>query len=207
MDSSELAAMMLSLQGQGCHNINLVTPTHVVPQILEALEIAAARGLRVPLVYNCGGYESLRTLRLLDGIVDIYMPDMKYSDSQAGCQYSGVEGYAEASRAAVMEMHRQVGDLRIRRGVGFRGLLVRHLVLHGGLAGTEETMAFLAQLSLGTYINVMAQYRPCHEASRHPPLDRALNRQEYLDAVITALRHGLTRLDQVEHPRPARVRP
>ncbi len=209
MDSDELAAMMLSLQARGCHNINLVTPTHVVPQVLEALETAAAAGLSVPLVYNCGGYESIETLRLLEGVVDIYMPDMKYSDSTVARRYSGTKDYAEVNRAAVKEMHRQVGDLLIdRRGVAARGLLVRHLVLPRGLAGTGRTAAFLAEdVSPSTYINIMAQYHPCFEADRYPPLNRGLTREEYLEAVAAALRHGLTRLDRAERPRPARMRP
>ncbi len=208
VESRDLACMMLSLQRQGCHNINLVTPTHVVPQILKALELAAAGGLHVPLVYNCGGYESARTLQLLDGIIDIYMPDMKYSDSAVAWRCSGAEEYAEVNRAAVEEMHRQVGDLHIGDdGVASRGLLVRHLVLPGGLAGTERTMAFLAQqVSRRTYVNVMAQYRPCYQAGQYPPLDRSLTRDEYLEAVALALRHGLTRLDQAEYPRPAGMR-
>lgn len=209
MDSDELAAMMLSLQARGCHNINLVTPTHVVPQVLEALETAAAAGLSVPLVYNCGGYESIETLRLLEGVVDIYMPDMKYSDSTVARQYSGTEDYAEVNRAAVKEMHRQVGDLLIdRRGVAARGLLVRHLVLPRGLAGTGRTAAFLAgDVSPSTYINVMAQYHPCFEADHYPPLDRGLTREEYLEAMAAALQHGLTRFDRAERPRPARTGP
>ncbi len=208
VDGREMASIMLSLQARGCHNINLVTPTHVVPQILEALELAAAGGLRLPLVYNCGGYESMQTLRLLDGIVDIYMPDMKYADSAVARRYSGIEGYAEANRAAVREMHRQVGALRMdRSGVAGRGLLVRHLVLPGSLAGTGRTMAFLAQqVSPDTYVNIMAQYHPHYQAGLQPPLDRGLKREEYLEAVEAALRHGLRRLDQVEHPRRPKAR-
>jgi putative pyruvate formate lyase activating enzyme len=199
--------MMLSLQRRGCHNINLVTPTHVVPQILEALGLAITEGLHVPLVYNCGGYESVETLRLLDGIVDIYMPDMKYSDSSAARQYSDVDNYAEINRAAVKEMHRQVGDLEIDdHGVAIRGLLVRHLVLPHGMAGTHKTVEFLAsEVSSNTYLNVMAQYHPCHRAHDFPGLSRAVTREEYLEAVTLALQHGLTRLDQLHYPRTARV--
>ena len=139
VSSQDLAHMMLSLQHRGCHNINLVTPTHVVPQILEALELAVADGLNIPLVYNCGGYESVDTLRLLDGIVDIYMPDMKYADSSIARQYSGVEDYAAVNRAAVKEMHRQVGDLQIDdQGIAVRGLLVRHLVLPQRAGGNTQ---------------------------------------------------------------------
>lgn len=164
----EVARMMRELQRAGCHNINLVTPTHQVPQILHGLLLAAAGGLTLPVVYNCGGYESLETLRLLDGIVDIYMPDFKYADAEVAERYSGVPGYPAAAEAAIREMHRQVGDLALdRRGVAIRGLLVRHLVLPNGLAGTERVMRFLAGLSPDTYVNVMAQYRPCYRAQEH----------------------------------------
>ena len=142
----EVAKMMLALQERGCHNVNLVTPTHVAPQILEALEIAVGLGLSVPLVYNCGGYESVETLKLLDGIIDIYMPDMKYSDEMNARRFSGVKDYPEVNRAAVKEMHRQVGDLQIdERGVARRGLLIRHLVLPNGVAGTEGVVSFVAE--------------------------------------------------------------
>ncbi len=199
--SKELANTMLALQHRGCHNINLVTPTHVVPQILEALELAASRGLSAPLVYNCGGYESLDTLKLLDGIADIYMPDMKYGDSTIAHQYSGVNDYAEFNRTAVKEMHRQVGDLQIDdQGIATRGLLVRHLVLPHGLAGTKRIVEFLArEVSPDTYLNIMAQYHPCHRAGDFPPLSRAVTREEYLEAVTLALHNGLKRLDQIHH--------
>ena len=185
----------------------MVTPTHVVPQVLEGLELAIADGLNVPLVYNCGGYESLDTLRLLHGIVDIYMPDMKYADSTIARQYSGVEHYADTNRAAVKEMHRQVGDLEIDgHGVALRGLLVRHLVLPHGLAGTDKNVGFLArEVSSNTYLNVMAQYHPCHKACEFPSLSRSITKEEYMEAVTLALQHGLTRLDQVHHPQTARV--
>ncbi|RLC60371.1 MAG: radical SAM protein, partial [Chloroflexi bacterium] len=162
VSKEELAYMMLSLQTKGCHNINLVSPAHVVPQILEALEIAVKSGLRLPLVYNSGGYDSVETLRLLDGIVDIYMPDMKYSDEKTAEKLSGVENYPAINRAAVKEMHRQVGDLQIDDdGIAQRGLLVRHLVLPHGLAGTKEVVNFLAsEVSPDTYVNIMAQYHP-----------------------------------------------
>jgi len=207
MARGELARMMLSLQEQGCHNINFVTPTHVVPQILEALQVAAGLGLHVPLVYNCGGYESVETLRLLDGIVDIYMPDMKYSDEANGRRYSGVKDYPAMNQAAVKEMHRQVGDLRTDgRGVATRGLLVRHLVLPNGIAGTEGVVRFLAeQVSVNTYLNVMAQYHPAHRAFRIPALSRSLSREEFLEAVSLAREHGLERLDGVRSRSLARL--
>ena len=161
IDREELARIMLSLQAMGCHNINLVSPTHVVPYILDALELAAGIGLYLPLVYNSGGYDSVETLELLDGIVDIYMPDMKYSDEETAEQLSGIKDYPRLNRAAVKEMHRQVGDLKLdEQGVAQCGLLVRHLVLPHNLAGTREVVRFLAQeVSSNTYLNIMAQYR------------------------------------------------
>jgi putative pyruvate formate lyase activating enzyme len=193
----EIAKMMLALEERGCHNINLVTPTHVVPQILEALEIAVGLGLSIPLVYNCGGYESVETLELLDGIVDIYMPDMKYSNERNARRFSGVKDYPEVNRAAVKEMHRQVGDLQIdRQGVARRGLLIRHLVLPGGVAGTEGVVSFIAgEISRNTYLNVMAQYYPAHRAFNLPALSRPLRNEEYLEAVNIAREHRLERLD------------
>jgi len=193
----EIAKMMLALEERGCHNINLVTPTHVVPQILEALEIAVGLGLSIPLVYNCGGYESVETLELLDGIVDIYMPDMKYSNERNARRFSGVKDYPEVNRAAVKEMHRQVGDLQIdERGVARRGLLIRHLVLPSGVAGTEGVVSFIAEeISRNTYLNVMAQYYPAHRAFKLPALSRPLRNEEFLEAVDIARGHGLERLD------------
>ncbi len=192
----QLAAMMLHLQEIGCHNINLVSPSHVAPQILEALSLAARDGLHLPLVYNTGGYDSLDTLALLDGIVDIYMPDMKYADAGIAERYSGIKDYPSINRAAVREMHRQVGDLVFdERGVATRGLLVRHLVLPEGLAGTREVVRFLARLSPDTYLNVMDQYRPCYKARSLPPLDRRITREEYATAVRLAQAAGLRRFD------------
>jgi putative pyruvate formate lyase activating enzyme len=204
--AEELAAMMVSLQRRGCHNVNLVTPTHVVPQILEALHLAVSAGLSIPLVYNCGGYESVETLRLLDGIVDIYMPDMKYSDDRIARRYSGVDDYWSMTTAAVKEMHRQVGDLRTdERGVATRGLLVRHLVLPHDLAGTGEVVRFLAEeISRQTYVNIMAQYHPCHRSPEFPLLSRPLIDEEFMRAVDLARRHGLIRLDRLDVPRRAR---
>jgi putative pyruvate formate lyase activating enzyme len=196
-EPEDLAAMMLRLQDMGCHNINFVSPSHVVPQILAGLLLAAEAGLRLPLVYNTGGYDSLKTLALLDGVVDIYMPDMKYADAEVGRRFSPVDNYPAANQAAVKEMHRQTGDLVTDvRGVAQRGLLVRHLVLPEGLAGTVEIVRFLRdEISSRTYINVMAQYRPCHEAHNLPPLDRRISSDEYAQAVQLAEEAGL-RLDQ-----------
>jgi putative pyruvate formate lyase activating enzyme len=203
----ELARTMLSLQAMGCHNINLVSPTHVVPYILEALELAVSSGLYLPLVYNTGGYDAVETLQLLDGIVDIYMPDMKYSDERTAEQLSGIEGYPQVNRAAVREMHRQVGDLQLdEQGVAQRGLLVRHLVLPNRLAGTEEVVRFLAQeVSTNTYLNIMAQYHPCHKAFDIPQLARPVNRQECTEAIGLAHQQGLYRLDKQQISLPLRL--
>ena len=198
IDNDELAGIMLSLQAKGCHNINLVSPSHVVPFILPALDIAASKGLTLPLVYNSGGYDSLETLKLLDGIVDIYMPDMKYSDEKTAGLLSGVKAYPEVNKTAVKEMHRQVGDLKTDEdSIARRGLLVRHLVLPERLAGTKEVVRFLAhEISTDTYLNIMAQYRPAYRATTVPALSRPLLRKEYNEAVAMARREGLQRLDK-----------
>jgi len=192
-----LADIMLALQKQGCHNINLVTPTHQVPMILRSLEIAADRGLRVPIVYNCGGYEAVETLRILDGVIDIYMPDFKYAAPGPAEKYSKARDYPSAAKAAIREMHRQVGDLVTDgNGIALRGLIVRHLVLPGGLAGTEEVAGFIAgEISPDTYTNIMAQYHPCYRAHGQPPLDRRITDREYREAVRAAREAGLKRLD------------
>ena len=206
VDKEKLAGMMLSLQTKGCHNINLVSPTHVVPYILEALELAADKGLHLPLVYNTGGYDTIETLKLLDGVVDIYMPDMKYSDEKIAEELSGIKDYPEINKAAVKEMHRQVGDLQLdEQGVAQRGLLVRHLVLPHGLAGTEEVVRFLArEVSTNTYLNIMAQYHPCYRAFDIPKLARPLLGQEFYDAIDLAQQQGLYRLDRHQFPLPLR---
>jgi len=198
VEPEELAAMMLHLQGRNCHNINFVSPTHVIPQILEALLIAAEKGLRVPLVHNSGGYDSLEALELLDGIVDIYMPDMKYADAEVGRTYSKVEDYPSVNQAGVKEIHRQVGDLTMDdQGIAQRGLLVRHLVLPNNLAGTGDIVQFLAEeISPETYLNVMAQYRPTYKDHQYPEINRRPSAQEMEKAVELALAAGLTRLDE-----------
>ncbi len=203
VETEDLAGMMLQLQTQGCHNINFVTPSHVVAQIIAAVHVAAQRGLHLPLVYNSGGYDSPEALALLDGIIDIYMPDMKYGDSRIARQYSRIRNYVEVNFAAVKEMHRQVGDLQLdEQGIARRGLLVRHLVLPGYLAGTDAVMAFLArEISTNTYLNLMDQYHPCYRAGDNPPLDRSLTTNEYQDALSLADQYGLTRLDR-RHSRP-----
>jgi putative pyruvate formate lyase activating enzyme len=196
----ELARMMLSLQSRGCHNINLVSPTHVVPQILQGLEIAITLGLRLPLVYNSGGYDSVKTLEILDGIIDIYMPDTKYSDEKTAEELSGIKNYPAINQAALREMHRQTGDLQIDEdGIAMRGLLIRHLVLPHGLAGTKEIMKFIAKdISPNSYVNVMAQYHPHHKAFQTPQLARPLLKQEFLEAIELAEKAGLNRLDRFE---------
>ena len=190
---NQLAEMMLSLQARGCHNINFVPPSHVVVPIIAAVNIAAQRGLRLPLVYNTGGYDSSEALALLDGIIDIYLPDMKYGSSALALKYSKVSNYVAVNQAAVKEMHRQVGDLVLdENGIAQRGLLVRHLVLPKNLAGTDKVLAFLArELSPNTYLNLMAQYYPCYRAETYPPLDRSLTRKEYSQALRWAKECGL----------------
>ncbi len=203
VEPAELAAMMLHLQAQGCHNINLVSPSHVVAQIIQALALAVPQGLRLPLVYNTGGYDSPEALALLDGIIDIYMPDMKYGDSGIARKYSKVRNYVAVNRAAVKEMHRQVGDLVLdAHGIAQRGLLVRHLILPAHLAGTEQVLAFLArEISPDTCLNLMDQYYPCYRADENPPLDRPITADEYRAAQRLAARYGLTRLDARHAPR------
>ncbi len=195
---AEIADIMLELQARGCHNINLVTPSHVVAQIIAAVHDAATRGLRLPLVYNTGGYDSPEALALLDGIVDIYMPDMKYGDPDLARRYSRVRNYVAVNQAAVREMHRQVGDLLLDRdGIAVRGLLVRHLVMPNSVAGTDRVLGFLAsEISPATYLNLMDQYHPCHRAGEYPAIDRPTSREEYGDALRAAARFGLTRLDR-----------
>ena len=196
--AEELAETMLELQSIGCHNINLVSPSHVVAQILAALVIAAGEGLRLPLVYNSGGYDSPEALALLDGVVDIYMPDMKYGDPELARKYSHTPDYVEANHSAVREMHRQVGDLKLSSdGIAERGLLVRHLVLPNGIAGTEQVVRFLArEISPDTYINIMDQYRPAYRAGEYPELDRMITPEEYKAALDAAAAAGLRRLDR-----------
>jgi putative pyruvate formate lyase activating enzyme len=198
VEAGQLAGMMLHLAAQGCHNINLVTPSHVVPQILEALCLAAESGSKLPIVYNTGGYDSLESLRLLDGIVDIYMPDFKFWEEAVGRELANAADYREVACRAVKEMHRQVGDLVLdARGLAQRGLLVRHLVMPGGLAGTREVMRFLArEISPDTYVNIMPQYRPEGRASRHPGIARPLTPAEWREAIAVAREEGLSRFDE-----------
>ena len=196
---TQLAAMMLELQEQGCHNINLVTPEHVVPQIIEALPLAIERGLRVPLVYNTGAYDSMESLRLLDGVVDIYMPDFKYWDSEMARRYSKAPDYPAVARRAIREMFRQVGNLVLdANGVAQRGLLLRHLVMPGDVAGTRAVMRWIArELSPSTYVNLLSQYYPAGNVSRsaYTQINRRITSAEYGQALEEARGAGLRRLD------------
>jgi putative pyruvate formate lyase activating enzyme len=191
----ELALMMLRLEEIGCHNINLVTPTHFVPQIMEAVLVAAGDGLSLPLVYNCGGYESIDTLKSLDGIVDIYMPDFKFWCETSSQQYCNAPDYPSVARQAIREMHRQVGDLVIRDGLAIRGLLVRHLVMPGHLDQSKEILDFLArEISSDTFVNVMDQYRPCYHADQFPGIARRLRGDQFDKALDLGARAGLRRI-------------
>ena len=188
----DIARAMLGLERRGCHNINFVTPTHVTPQVMQAILIAREGGLAVPIVYNCGGYEKLETLQALDGFIEIYMPDAKYAESEPARELSDAPDYPEVNRAALREMHRQVGDLEIRDGIATRGLLVRHLVLPNGLAGSKAVLDFLAkEITPRTYVNVMAQYRPCYRAGECPKINRPPTQEEFLDAYDYAAKLGL----------------
>ena len=196
VNAEQLAERMLTLQQLGCHNINFVSPSHVVAHLLQALAIAVEQGLRIPLVYNSGGYDSPEALALLDGIIDIYMPDMKFANSRIAQNHLKVADYAEVNFAAVKEMHRQVGDLQLNEAnIATRGLLIRHLVLPENRAGTDQILTFIAEeLSTATYLNLMDQYRPCYHANEYPPLDRRPTWGELKAARATAKRLGLKRL-------------
>jgi putative pyruvate formate lyase activating enzyme len=192
MTIEQLAQSMLELQTYGCSNINFVTPTHVIPAITAAIELARKKGLTLPTVYNTGGYDSVETLKLLDGLIDIYMPDMKYSDSNVAEELSSAPDYPQINKAAIKEMHRQVGDLQVESGLARKGILVRHLVLPENLAGSFEIVDFLAdQISPKTTINVMDQYRPCYKASLCPKINRRPTLQEFSSARRYALQKGL----------------
>ena len=195
VEPEDIATMMLELQADGCHNINFVSPTHVLPQIVAAVFIAAQAGLNLPLVYNTGGYDSLSALELLDGIIDIYMPDMKYASETTARYYSKIPHYPEVNQAAVSEMHRQVGDLLLDEyGLAQRGLIIRHLVLPDNLAGTADIAHFVAeQISPNTYFNLMAQYHPAYLAAQYPRLKKPLATEEYQTAYEAARAAGLHR--------------
>lgn len=198
VDDRQFAEVMLELQEQGCHNINLVTPSHVVPQMLAALPYAIAGGLTVPLVYNSSGYDSVASLRLLAGIVDIYMPDCKFFSADSAERYAKAADYPEVVQAAIKEMQRQAGDLQInRQGLAERGLLVRHLLMPGGSAETDAILRFLAEeISVDCYVNIMDQYRPCGRAAEYTELRNTISAKEYRQAMQRAKEYGLTRLDR-----------
>jgi putative pyruvate formate lyase activating enzyme len=205
---ARLAELMLFLQEQGVHNINFVTPSHVVPQILEALPLAIEAGLRLPLVYNTSGFDTVETLKLLDGIVDIYMPDFKIWDSKVALRYMATKDYPSVAKRALKEMHRQVGVLKVdENGLALRGVLVRHLVMPENLSGTAEIMNFLAQeLSTDTYINIMAQYHPAGKvnATDYPEINRRITHEEFRKAYEVAEEAGLWRFDE-RRPRVLRA--
>lgn len=193
--SEQLAGHMYSLQERGCHNINFVTPTHYLPQIIAAIPYAVNLGLHIPLVYNCGGYESLEAITLLDGIIDIYMPDVKFSDSKVSEKYAHAPDYPTVVKRVLKEMHRQVGDLQISaKGIAEKGLLIRHLIMPNGLAGTRDLMHFIAtEVSSHSYVNVMSQFRPEYETSSYSELNRAITHQEAREAIESAINEGLYR--------------
>jgi len=195
---TQLADMMISLQKAGCHNINFVTPSHVIFPILAALEIAIEKGLSVPLIYNTSAYDNVSSLKLLDGVIDIYMPDFKFWDEAIAEQTCDAADYPDVARKAVIEMHRQTGDLKTDvHGIAWRGVLIRHLVLPQGLAGTSKVMRFIAQkISTDTYINIMPQYRPCGRAHEVKALSKSLSATDYKKALLAAEEQGITRLDR-----------
>lgn len=193
VEFQELAQFMLDLEEMGCHNINLVTPTHVMPQILKALEIAIPKGLTIPLVYNTGGYELPEIIKLLEGIIDIYLPDMRYADEEMAVQYSSAPGYPEYNQASVKEMHRQVGIAKISdEGIIERGVIIRHLVLPNNVSGSEKIMKFLTEhVSQDTYISLMSQYLPYYKASQFKGISRRLEDKEYEEAKRAMETRGL----------------
>ena len=193
--ADELANMILALQKMGCHNINLVSPSHVVAQFIEALAIAKEKGLHLPIVYNSGGYDSISTLKFLEGVIDIYMPDAKYSNSDFAEKYSSASKYFEINQLAMKEMHRQVSDLLTdNNGVTLKGLIIRHLVLPNRIAGSFEVLKFIAEkISKDTYVNIMLQYRPCYHANQYLKISRNITRQEYQEVIEFAEKIGLHR--------------
>lgn len=194
ISEEQMADIMLKLQNIGCHNINFVTPTHFTPQIIKALRYAIEKGLNVPVVWNCSGYENVDVIRLLNGIVDIYMPDIKYGKAESAKRYSNAPDYFERCKEAVEEMYRQVGDLKVNsKGIAEKGLLIRHLVLPDNLAGSEEVLKFIAGLSKNTYINIMDQYRPCGKAYLYPEINRRPAFEEFKEVIKIAKSLGLHR--------------
>jgi len=200
VEPQQIAGMMIELQERGCHNINFVTPTHVIPQLIEALEYAIEDGLTIPLVYNSSGYDKKETLELLDGIFDIYMPDFKFWNNKWADTLCQAPDYREVTVTALKEMCRQVGDLMIdQEGIAQKGLLVRHLVMPGNIAGTSDIVQFIAdEISVNTYVNIMDQYRPCARAFEEKEINRPLTGKEFKEALETARKAGLIRLDSRE---------
>ena len=192
---NEMTDLMLGLQKRGCHNINFVTPTHYTPMIIEALILAIEKGLEIPLVYNSSGYESVTTLKLLEDIFDIYMPDIKYSVNENGLKYSGVQNYWDIVKEAVIEMHRQVGDLRISKsGIAQRGLIVRHLILPNNIAGSKKVVDFITdEISCNTYLNLMDQYRPTYLSNKFSELNRRITQTEFDEICRYAANKNLKR--------------
>ncbi len=191
----QVANYMISLQDRGCHNINFVTPTHFTPQLVKATKLAIEKGLRLPLIWNCGGYENTETIELLEDVVDIYMPDIKYAQTEPAKQFSKTPDYFSVVTEVVKQMHQQVGDLQLdAQGIAQRGLLIRHLVLPNNLAGSEKVLKFISEeISTNTYVNVMSQYRPEGKARNYAELSRPLSHEEFTKAITTATRLGLTR--------------
>src|SRR5512136_2676240 len=195
MTSLDMAHVMVRLQEMGCHNINFVTPTHYAPQIMASLPEAIEKGLRLPIVYNCSGYESIEVIRLLEGVVDIYMPDVKYLDSDASKEFSNAPDYPEVIKEVLKEMHRQVGDLTANsEGIAERGLLIRHLVMPHGVASSEAVVRFIAEeISVDSYVNIMDQYRPEYRSHEFPEINRRITQKEYQEATQWAKRYQLYR--------------
>ncbi len=190
----DLAGIMIDLQKRGCHNINFVTPTHMIYQILRSLKTAIAKGLNIPLVYNSGGYDSVETLILLDGVIDIYMPDFKYFNDKTGEALSGIKSYPQIAKMAITEMYRQTGDLKLdENGTAYKGLLIRHLVLPSHTNESKHILEFVLNLSKNTYLNIMDQYRPEYRAAENSALTRRISSEEYFEVVDYANKLGLTR--------------
>jgi len=198
VSDNELAEMMISLQNKGCHNINFVTPSHVVPQILSALKIAIAKGLKIPLVYDTSAYDSIKALKLLEDVVDIYMPDFKFWDPETAKLTCNAKDYPEVARNSIIEMHRQVGDLVINEdGLAERGLLIRHLVLPRGLADTSRIMKFIVnKISPKSYVDIMPQYKPCGKSFKIPAFAVPIQKKEFEAAIKDAEEAGITRLEE-----------
>ena len=195
MDHRDLARIMINLQQLGCHNINFVSPSHMASAILNALPEAIEMGLNIPLVYNSGGYDLVSTIELLDGIFDIYMPDLKYMDNSIAYELSGIDDYVEIVTASIVEMHRQVGDLEVDEyGIARKGLIIRHLVMPDNIAQTYKVIDFVKDLSTNTYFNLMDQYRPAYHAMSNPKINRKLSSEEFNKAYKYALENGLLRL-------------